>query len=79
MEDIDGNGDGECGKGMDWMGKPGSGCCDATTPKAAEVAPSDGVPAVIGDVEGVGSNSETTGPLAERPPYPGMPSSRGCE
>jgi hypothetical protein len=39
MEDIDGNGDGECGKGMDWMGKPGSGCCDATTPKAAEVAP----------------------------------------
>jgi hypothetical protein len=79
MDDNEGNGDGECWKGMDWIGKPVSSGCDAATPKAAEVTPNDGVPTIVGDAEGVGNISEMTGPLAGRLPYPGMPRSKGCE
>jgi hypothetical protein len=74
-----GTGDGECGKGMLWIGSPVDGG-DGVKPEDESTAGWDKeVPAAVGaaaEREGVDMISEMTGPeagSAGMPPYPGMP------
>jgi len=77
-----GSGEGECEKGMLWIGSPIDGGCgvepmDESTDESAAGYDDDEPAAVAADAEreGVGMISEITGPKAgsaRMPPYPSM-------
>ena len=78
-----GSGEGECGKGMLWIGSPVDGGCgveasDKCVVESVAGCDDEEPAAVAADAgrEGVGMISEMTGPKAGSagmPPYPGMP------
>jgi hypothetical protein len=78
MDENVGRGDGECGKGMLWIGSPVDGSGDMEPTDATTGGCEDRPAAVAVDAgrEGVGMISEMIGPDAGSagiPPYPGMP------
>jgi hypothetical protein len=79
MDENVGTGDGECGKGMLWIGSPVVGGGGVEPTDESTTGYDDDAPAVVGAVagrEGVGRISDMIGPeagSARMPPYPGMP------
>jgi len=82
IDEIVGSGEGECGKGMLWIGSPVDGGCgvepmDECAAESVASCDDEEPVAVVADArrEGVGMISEMTGPEAGStgmPPYPGM-------
>ena len=74
-----GSGEGECGKGMLWIGSPVDGGCGVEPMDECAAGCDDEEPAAVAanaGREGMGMISEMTGPeagSAGMPPYPSMP------